>query len=150
MMASAEIRKLGRRDLDALLEAYADLHTEDDPLPPRDELEKQWEEICADPRLIYIGAFDGTHLVATCTAAIIPNLTRGTRPYAVIENVWTDPDRRRQGLGSAALQELLCRCWAAGCYKIMLLSASQRDTAHEFYERNGFDPHAKQGFIIRK
>ena len=48
------------------------------------------------------------------------------------------------------LQQLLARCWAAGCYKVMLLSAAHRDAAHEFYQRNGFDMHAKQGFIIRK
>ena len=29
------------------------------------------------------------------------------------------------------------------------MSASHRDAAHEFYERIGFDKHAKQGFIIR-
>lgn len=89
-------------------------------------------------------------LLATCTAAIVPNLTRGARPYAVVENGWTHPGSRRQGVGSAVLQELLSRYWAAGCYKVMLLSASHRGAAHEFYERNGFDKHAKQGFILRK
>ena len=68
----------------------------------------------------------------------------------MIENVWTDPGSRRRGLGSAAIQALLERCWAAGCYKVMLLSGSHREAAHEFYERNGFDRHAKQGFIVRK
>jgi ribosomal protein S18 acetylase RimI-like enzyme len=146
----ADIRELEPGDLDALLEAYGHLHPEDDPLPPRDELELLWERICADPALIYIGAFDGPTLVATCTAAIVPNLTRGARPYAVVENVVTHPAFQRRGLGSAVLQELLSRCWAAGCYKVMLLSASQRGAAHEFYERNGFDKHAKQGFVIRR
>jgi GNAT superfamily N-acetyltransferase len=80
----------------------------------------------------------------------VPNLTRGARPYAVIENVVTHPDLRRTGLGSSVLQELLSRCWEAGCYKVMLLSAAERGAAHEFYERNGFDKHAKQGFIIRR
>jgi GNAT superfamily N-acetyltransferase len=146
----ADIRELGRADIDALLEAYRHLHRQDDPLPPRDELELLWERICADPGLIYMGAFDGPTVVATCTAAIVPNLTRGARPYAIVENVVTHPDFQRQGLGSAVLQELLSRCWAAGCYKVMLLSGTQRYAAHEFYERNGFDKHAKQGFVIRK
>ena len=120
-------------------------------IPSRaDELAALWERICDDPALIYVGAFDGPSLVATCTAAIVPNLTRGARPYAVIENVVTRPDARRHGLGSAVIQELLSRCWDARCYKVMLLSAAERGAAHEFYERNGFDPRAKQGFIIRK
>jgi GNAT superfamily N-acetyltransferase len=147
---TAELRELEQGDLDALLEVYRLLHPKDDPLPPRAELERIWERICGDPGLIYIGAFTGSRLVATCTAAIVPNLTRGARPYAIIENVVTHPDFLRQGLGSAVMQELLSRCWAKGCYKAMLLSARERGAAHEFYERNGFDRHAKQGFIIRK
>lgn len=150
MRLDPEIRELERGDLDALLEAYRDLHPDDEPAPPRHELDRQWQEICSDPRLVYMGAFDAAALLATCTAAFVPNLTRGARPYAVVENVWADPAQRRQGLGSAVLQELLSRCWAEGCYKVMLLSGSQRSAAHEFYERNGFDKEAKQGFIIRK
>ena len=109
-----------------------------------------WVEICGDPRLIYLGAFESSQLLATCTAAIVPNLTRGARPYAVIENVWTHPSSRRLGLGSKVLQELLTRCWGHGCYKVMLLSGAHRDAAHQFYDRNGFDKGSKQGFIIRK
>ena len=150
MEVDAELRELAHSDLDPLLEAYRELHPEDDPLPARGDLERLWSTICEDPRLVYIGAFSGSRLLATCTAAIVPNLTRGARPYAVIENVWTRADVRRQGFGSAVLQELLARCWAADCYKVMLLSASHRDAAHEFYERNGFDKRAEQGFIIRK
>ena len=149
MRLEAEIRELERGDLEALLEAYRDLHANDDPLPPRGELVRLWQQICADSRLLYVGAFKDSDLIATCTAAVVPNLTRGARPYAIVENVWTHPEFRRQGLGSAVLQDLLSRCRDAGCYKVMLLSASHRGAAHEFYERNGFDKHAKQGFIIR-
>lgn len=150
MSLKTDIRELGRGDLDALLEAYRGLHPEDDPLPPRAEVEALWEEICADPHLIYVGAFDGPRILATCTAAVVPNLTRGARPYAIIENVWTHPASRRQGLGSAVLQEMISRCWTAGCYRVSLTSASHRDGAHEFYQRNGFDVHAKKAFVIRK
>ena len=148
-MADAEIRELGPGDLDALLAAYEHLHAEDDPLPERSDLEALWMRICGDPALIYVGAFDAGELVATCTAAIVPNLTRGARPYAVVENVVTVPAVRRTGLGIAVLDELLSRCWKAGCYKVMLLSAAERGAAHAFYERVGFDKHAKQGFIVR-
>ena len=150
MAAQFEIRELDRRDLDALVAAYRSLLPDDEPSPHRDELERRWEEICADSRLLYVGAFGGGELLATCHAAVVPNLTRGARPYAVVENVWTHPERRREGLGSAALQALLDHCWDAGCYKIMLMSGSGRDQAHAFYERNGFDRHAKQAFILRK
>lgn len=65
----------------------------------------------------------------------------------MIENVWTAPDRRCEGLGSALLRAMLDCCWGANCYTVM--SGTHRDGAHEFYERLGFDTHAKQGFVIR-
>jgi GNAT superfamily N-acetyltransferase len=150
MSTDLDIRLLADGDLAALLKAYEHLHAQDDPLPSGSRLKLLWRKICDDPALIYVGGFDGALLVSTCTASIIPNLTRGARPYAVIENVVTHPDYRRQGVASAVLQNLLARCWAAGCYKVMLMSAAERGAAHEFYERNGFDKHAKQAFIIRK
>jgi hypothetical protein len=71
MRIDADIRRLEQEDLDALLKAYRDLHSKDAPLPKRAELEQLWRDICEDPRLIYIGAFDETNLVATCNAAIV-------------------------------------------------------------------------------
>ena len=149
MPNAPEIRELQKGDLDVLLEAYRDLQPGDAPLPPRPQLESMWAEILVDPRLAYLGAFAGPRLVATCTAVVVPNLTRGGRPYGLIENVWTAPDRRREGLGAAVVQKMLDHCWGANCYKVMLLSGHQRHGAHEFYERLGFDKNAKQGFVIR-
>ncbi len=149
-MSDLEIRALGASDLEALLQLYEHLHENDDPLPDRRELAAQWEHICSDPALIYLGGFRGAELVSSCTAVVVPNLTRGARPYAVIENVVTQRDLRGQGVGSRVLQALLDRRWAAGCYKVMLQSAAHRDSAHRFYEANGFDSGAKQAFIIRK
>lgn len=150
MRDDIEIRELRRDDLDTLLEAYSDLLPGDDPLPPRAQVEALWDEVLANPKLPYLGAFEGRQLLATCTAVFVPNLTRGMRPYAVIENVWTHPGHRRQGLGASVMKTMLERCWAQGCYKVMLLSGMHRGAAHEFYEQIGFDKNAKQGFIVRK
>ncbi|MGD8863419.1 MAG: GNAT family N-acetyltransferase [Myxococcales bacterium] len=150
MRASPEIRELARAELELLLVLYAHLHPDDDPLPPRASLEQIWSELVDDPRQIYVGCFVGGTLASSCNAAIIPNLTRGARPYAVIENVVTHPDFRRQGLASATLEHLLAKCWKHDCYKIMLQSAAGRDTAHRLYEKLGFDPDAKQAFVLKR
>ena len=113
-------------------------------------MDATWRAIAADPAQIYLGAFSGDELVAACNAAIIPNLTRGCRPYAVIENVVTSAAHRRRGYGAAVLREALARCWARDCYKVMLMSASGRAAAHEFYEAIGFDRHSKQAFVIKR
>lgn len=145
-----EVRELGHDDLGALLEAYRDLNPQDDPLPDPAEVERVWADICRDPRLACLGAWRRGELMATCIVDTVPNLTRGARPYALIENVWARPDARRRGFGSMVLRAALDRCWARGCYKVMLLSGSRLDGAHAFYERNGFDKHAKRAFVITR
>ena len=142
------VRDLTFADLDALIVLYEHLHRRDDPLPSRLLVEQTWQTILDDSSHIYLGGFLGTTLVSACNAAIVANLTRGARPYAVIENVVTAADFRRKGLGSSVLRELLSRCWARRCYKVMLLSGAARSEIHEFYDSLGFDRTAKQAFII--
>ena len=79
---------------------------------------------------------------------MIPNLTRGARPYAVIENVVTDAAYRRRGIGAAVLRTLMDRCWSRCCYKVMLMSGMRRLEIHGFYESLGFDKNSKQAFVI--
>jgi GNAT superfamily N-acetyltransferase len=88
-------------------------------------------------------------LVASCCLAVIPNLTRGGRSYALIENVVTDSNYRRRGIGRAVLNDALRRAWQAGCYKAMLLTGSKRPEVHRFYETNGFRSDDKTGFVAR-
>jgi GNAT superfamily N-acetyltransferase len=142
------IRDVGLTDLDGLLGLYAELHPNDAPLPSRSDLELLWARIVGDPEQLYLGGFvDGT-LVSACNAAIVPNLTRGARPYALIENVVTGASFRRRGLGSAVLKALIERCWARGCYKVMLMSSADRGEAHQFYESLGFDGAGKHAFVL--
>ena len=142
------IRNLVFSDLDKLLALYHDLNPLDDALPPRPTVEEVWRAILVDPMQIYLGGFVDDALVSACNAAVVRNLTRGARPYAVIENVVTATDHRRHGFGSAVLQALLTLCRARHCYKVMLLSGANRADAHAFYDSNGFDSTAKQAFII--
>jgi GNAT superfamily N-acetyltransferase len=145
----AEIRDLGREDLDALLALYRHLHEKDDALPERPEVERIWSEILRDPAQMYLGAFIGQALVAACNACVVPNLTRGARPYAVIENVVTHASHRRKGIGAKVVRALVDRCWARSCYKIMLMSGASRAQVHGFYEAIGFDKNAKQAFVLK-
>jgi GNAT superfamily N-acetyltransferase len=140
-------RDLAHSDLHALLALYRHLHAGDDPVP--DTIGSIWDRILRDPSQIYLGAFVGDLLVSTCNASVVPNLTRGGRPYAIIENVVTDAAYRRRGIGSSLMRELLARCWARRCYKVMLLSATMRSDAHDFYVGLGFDNTAKQAFVAK-
>jgi GNAT superfamily N-acetyltransferase len=88
-------------------------------------------------------------VAATCTLVVIPNLTRGARPYALIENVVTDAGRRKAGLGRAVIAAALDRAWEAGCYKAMLLTGSRDPATLRFYGGAGFRQD-KTGFQIRR
>ena len=86
-------------DLPGLLRLYRFLHPDDPIIDPQDEaLRRHWRGIVEDPRLRYHVIEHSGALAATCTLTLIPNLTRSLRPYGVIENVVTDPDRRMVGL----------------------------------------------------
>jgi GNAT superfamily N-acetyltransferase len=143
------IRDLKQGDLPLLLELYRHLHPVDDPLPEAARLDSIWQEIQANPRLRCVGLFVEGTLVSSCQLAVIPNLTRGARPYGLIENVVTHADHRRRGHGRAVLAHALELAFMAGCYKVMLLTGRQDEATLGFYEACGFDRRSKQGFVAR-
>jgi GNAT superfamily N-acetyltransferase len=142
------LRELAEGDLEALMALYADLHSNDEPIEAQRSREI-WAEILGDSHQLYLGGFVDERLVVACAVAFIPNLTRGGRPYAVIENVVTSVAQRRRGYGSALLRAAIDRCWRRDCYKIMLMSAAERADAHQFYESLGFDRRSKQAFVLK-
>ncbi len=145
----AELRLIAERELDQLLALYRHLHDEDEPLPPKDAVDATWRELLDSPRYRYFGAYEGGLLVASCNLAVIPNLTRGCRPYGVIENVVTHVDSRGKGLGKAVLAQALQWAWSADCYKVMLQTGRLNEATFAFYEAAGFSRHGKQAFIAK-
>ena len=143
------IRELARSELSALLRLYQHLHRADDPLPDQGEIDDIWDAIQRNPNLKYFGLFVNDILVSSCTLSVIPNLTRGCRPYGVIENVVTHADFRRRGHGRSILKHALAYAWSRGCYKVMLLTGRKDEGTYRFYESAGFDKNAKQAFVAK-
>jgi len=92
---------------------------------------------------------EGGRIVSSVTIIIIENLTRNARPYAVIENVVTHADFRGRGHATALMNRACDIAARHGCYKIMLLTGSKKDSTLRFYENCGFDRGEKTGFIKR-
>lgn len=145
MIDHVHFRAIRQHELPALLDLYRHLHATDAPLPPDDVLRQLWDAILHDPKLYYFVADRHGDLVASCTLVIIPNLTRGGRPYGVIENVVTHPAHRRKGIGTCLLRYALDTAWEHNCYKVMLLTG--RKETHEFYRQAGFSADSKTGFV---
>ena len=80
---------------------------------------------------------------------VIPNLTRGGAPYAIIENVVVDEAHRGQGIGKQIMAATLDVAWDAGCYKAELTTGSQRESTHAFYRACGMSSDSKTAFIAR-
>jgi len=140
-----QLRSIERHELPALLDLYRHLHAADAPPPDEPDLWRLWDTILDDPHWHYIVAVADDLLVASCTLAVIPNLTRGARPYGLIENVVTHATYRRRGIGTRLLRHALSVAWERDCYKVMLLTG--RDEAQAFYEHAGFTKGAKTGFV---
>jgi GNAT superfamily N-acetyltransferase len=143
------IRELKENELDDLLELYKYLHDKDEPLPDRQIIESVWNEIQEKNNFIYFGVFIDEKLIASCTLSVIPNLTRGCRPYGLIENVVTHSEYRRKGYGKAVVEFALQHAWDKSCYKVMLLTGRKNEGTYRFYESAGFDRHAKQAFLAK-
>lgn len=139
------VRFATEADLPALLTLYADLHPDEAPLPIE----------AAAQRLRQLSSYPGSGIllakggVATCTLIVIPNMTRGGAPYALIENVVTLAAHRKRGHGKAVLAAAIEVAWNAGSYKVMLLTGSKNPATLAFYESAGFEQN-KTGFQIRR
>jgi GNAT superfamily N-acetyltransferase len=142
-----QIRETESHELSALLALYQHLHAADESLPDAATVTRVWEEICRDPKLHCLVAETHSVFVASCILAIIPNLTRGARPYGLIENVVTHADYRRQGIGTALLRHALNVAWENNCYKVMLLTGRKDKGVFHFYEKAGFQRDVKTGLI---
>lgn len=143
------VRPARRDELAAVLALYRQLNPAD-PVLELAAAEPAWAALMdSAATTVFVAEKDGT-LVASCTLAITPNLSRGARPYGVIENVVTDAAHRRLGLGRAVLGAALDKAWAADCYKVHLATGSQREATLRFYESAGFLRNGKTYFEIRR
>ena len=143
-----EIRQCQPGDADKLLTLYRELQP-DDPVLPVSDAVARLEQLHRLPASgIFLGCI-GAEPVTTCMLVVIPNLTRGGAPYALIENVVTANAYRRHGYGRLILQSAIEAAWQAGCYKVMLLTGSTRPETLAFYEAAGFEQ-SKTGFQIRR
>ena len=141
------IRYIKKNEMSELLNIYTHLHRQDAPLPEKSTLISIWEEITSNSLLHYFVLEHNNKIVSSCTLSIIPNLTRGGRPYGLIENVVTHVDYRRRGFGTSILLHAQEIAWKNKSYKVMLLTGSKDPAIYRFYEKAGFKKGIKTGFI---
>lgn len=108
-----------------------------------------FSSLLTHPGTQVIGAEVNGRIVSMITLHILPNMTQGGRPYALVENVVTLQTHQGQGLGRAVMEDVIQRSEAADVYKIMLLTM-QEGGARGFYEKMGFTADDKFGMTLRR
>jgi GNAT superfamily N-acetyltransferase len=149
VMSKFFARLIESHELPKLLQLYKHLHEEDPELEYNDQLEKLWDEIIRDDYTNILVVEQDGELVATCALNILKNLTRGARPYALIENVVTHKEYRRQGLGRMILNKAIEISKQRNCYKMMLLTGQKGEEVHRFYQSLGFRKDVKTGYNLK-
>lgn len=145
---AAVIRTAGADDFEAVARLYAQLNPDDPPVTGPSFVGVFEEILARDGLDLLLLELDGEVLGSTYLN-LIPNLSRGGRTYAVIENVVIAEHRRRAGLGRRLMDATLERAWAAGCYKAMLQTGSRNPNTHAFYRACGFSDDAKTAYVAR-
>ncbi|MBP9997387.1 MAG: GNAT family N-acetyltransferase [Lachnospiraceae bacterium] len=140
------VREIKETELNELLNLY--LHLHEDSVPDMTEyLSSTWNTIMNDDNHHIIVNEVSGKIVSSCVCVIIPNLTRGIRPYAFVENVVTHSDYRGCGYASECLNFAREIAKSNNCYKMMLLTGSKEETTLKFYEHAGYNSSDKTAFI---
>ena len=140
-------RLIREDELDALLTLYQMLNPNDPELERDEELHNQWRDMMRDESLkIIVLEYDG-QIVSSCLLSITENLTRGARPFGLIENVITHEEYRGNGFAKLCVEKAIEIAEQRNCYKLMLLTGSDKEWKHEFYESCGFGKDKATGFV---
>lgn len=142
-----QIRAATDDDLAALLSLYKHLNPED-VLASAEAAKEAFAQLRRYTGSTILVGVVANELVTSCTLIVVPNLTRGGKPYALIENVVTHTAWRKRGHGTALLKHAAQLGFDQGCYKVMLLTGSKEAATLTFYANAGFEQ-SKTGFQRR-
>lgn len=140
------VRLIKSNELEKLLELYTHLHEKEVP-EITENITSVWEQICNDNNHNIIVFEKDGKLVSSCVCVIIPNLTRGIRPYAFVENVVTHKNYRGKGYATECLSFAREIAKQKNCYKMMLLTGSKNSSTLDFYKKAGYNCNDKTAFI---
>lgn len=136
-----DVRRARPADGEALVRLLSQLHPTypPDPAAADEVIEAASQDPC---RALLVATVDD-EAVGTADLVMVPNMTHGGRPWAVVENVVIDEPWRGQGIGRALMDEIDVLTRAAGCYMVQLVSLDHRHGAHAFYTSIGYASNAR-------
>ena len=104
--------------------------------PPAAEFARRFETLLADDDVIVLLA-GGEEPVGFAFATLRPTPYHDG-PLAQLEELYVEPERRNEGIGSRLLDELIRLVQARGCEEMHIGVDAPDTDARRFYERHGF------------
>ena len=114
------IRLATEEDIPHILELYRQLaitasQVELSRSPSPDDYRRVFAEICAAPgHEVLVAEYQG-EVVGTMVLLIVPNLSHGACPWALVEKLVIDHRHRRRGFGRLLMDYAIARAREAGC-----------------------------------
>lgn len=141
-----EIVRLTEQDLKTLSVMFRQFWDEESSL---DKMKSTFARLTTNPTYILLAAKHNDRLVGFAMGIICEELYGGCKPFMVIEDLIVDNDLRRDGIGSALMQELEKNAIENGCCQIIFVTETNRTEAHRFYESFGYESESYKGFKKR-
>jgi GNAT superfamily N-acetyltransferase len=120
------------------------------PAEPIERAEKIWREILSSNGVAVFVSAEGARIAASCMLISAPNLLRAGGQHGFLENVVTHPEFRGHGHGRAVVDAALAEAWRRNCYHVLMQSGRKDPGVHRFYERCGFEPGLRTGYVARR
>ena len=117
---------------------------------PQERAELIWQETLARHSVYVFVADDRDRIAATCMLVTAPNLLRGGKRHAFLENVVSHPELRGLGYGKAVVQAALAHAWATDCHHVLMQSGRTDPRVQAFYEGLGFEPGLRVAYVAKR
>lgn len=131
------IRPAIEADIPRLIELVADLSN----LLSYEEGKRIFDVIQALPNHFTFVAEDDGEIVGSYGLVIMQHFSHSGHASAVIKDVVVRANTQGKGVGTAMMHHANDFAIEEGCYKIGLSSAKERDVAHAFYKKLGYEQH---------
>ncbi|GLR86490.1 GNAT family N-acetyltransferase [Bradyrhizobium iriomotense] len=145
-MANARLAETS--DLAGLLELFR-VSDVSSPAEPERAAEIWRQTLSRDDLAVFVSHAD-VRIAASCMLITAPNLLRGGRRHGFLENVVTHPEFQGRGHGRAVVAAALEAAWAKDCHHVLMQSGRKDARVHRFYERCGFVPGLRVGYVARR
>jgi GNAT superfamily N-acetyltransferase len=136
--APVKVRPARLGDEGELEDLYRQLHEGDYVSPGAAKMRRGLRAVLSNRDQTLLVAIRDGRIVGTNHVLIFRHLGRALRPVAIVENVVVDARCRGARVGELLMAAAVTIARRHHCYKVALTSNRQRQDAHRFYERLGW------------